>query len=223
MPTYPILLKPNDLNLPLYNSDYLILGEPIETIILTATTILISAVTEWTSYFTGTALIECIGAGGAGSFSGTRSGGGGGAYSAGFININSGQTYNVSIGPNTAGNAYPTWFGSETLIYAEGGNRGFDGGTGGQSSYGYGPIRYSGGNGKSSGGGGGAAGRNGNGGDSTSGDGGLGNGLYSGNGGDYGFGFPGEEYGGGGGGSSAFSGGFGYSGVVIITRYKTYE
>ena len=198
--------------------------------------------------------VECFGGGGGGgnSLSGANrpgSGGGGGAYSCRTgMTVTPGQTYYFSVAKqvNSQTNGEPTYFTADNdeYCYAAGGDRGQNaGGTepGGQSSIGFGDIKYSGGNGAGappsgnapgSGGGEGAC-TTSDGGDGTIGDsesgipGSGGSGCDGGDGGDGGgqgvSGYDGIDPGGGGGGAGADSsendkyGGKGARGKIIIT------
>lgn len=198
-------------------------------------------------------LVECWGGGGAGAgargggggviTSITTGGGGGGAYSAGYVSVTPSSSYTIQIGAQrdgTTGEAAdgnPSWFSSTTTIFAAGGGSGKlkSAGSGGQSSAGYGTIKYSGGDGyyvgeNTPGGGGGGAGSTGNGGSSTSSTGGSGTSENGGNGGTGtlnpadGTITAGSIYGGGGGGVRSTNenriGGNGAQGLIRLT-YST--
>ncbi len=194
-------------------------------------------------------IVECWGSGGAGG--GTTSnrakgggGGAGGAYAKKTLSVTPGTVYTVTVGGITAGTTSagakgdPSWFGSTTTVYAEGGaggaapNGGTVAGGTGSASGSIGDVVYAGGNGANgtsdqSGGGGGGAGSSGAGGNASGTTAGTGATLNGGNGGtgllsSGGNGNPGSNYGGGG--SGAFvnnwtdrTGGNGGAGLVIVT------
>ena len=195
---------------------------------------------------------ECWGGGGPGGngtgfriFSGIGGGGAGGAYARSTISVTPGTSYTVTVGAQLASgsNGNPSWFGSASTVFAEGGAKGNSGtatiasnnfgtgGTGSKSSS-IGTVTFQGGNGFStnnaaqSAGGGGSAGNASNGNSATSktgaaavtGGGAGGNGASTANNG----GTGGSAPGGGGGGAwsrspSTQGGGLGAPGQVILT------
>ncbi|NDP22071.1 MAG: T9SS type A sorting domain-containing protein [Paludibacter sp.] len=193
--------------------------------------------------------VECWGGGGSGggNTSNKSRGGGGGAggtYALKIITVTPGNTYTVTVAGTKAGingvgaKGNPSWFGTTSTVYAEGGNGGtapnggnVAGGTGSTSSS-IGDILYAGGNGAGgtstlSGGGGGGAGSTGVGGNASGITAGLGKTIDGGNGGT-GFnntesnGNSGSTFGGGGSGAylpdnSNHSGGTGAAGQVVVT------
>ncbi|MGE5317215.1 MAG: LamG-like jellyroll fold domain-containing protein [Chloroflexota bacterium] len=193
--------------------------------------------------------VEAWGGGGAGggAVSGRGGGGAGGAYVKSIITVtpNSIMTYYVAPSKTSTYNSSqianrgnPSWFGSTSTVYAEGGNGGAPasgangaGGLGSISSS-IGTIKNQGGNGfagtNSNGGtGGGGAGSSGAGGNATATAGGAGTSLYGGNGGgvtgNNSGGLPGTNYGGGGSGGHSNNnsqqeiGGTGAQGIIRIT------
>lgn len=185
--------------------------------------------------------VECWGGGGAGggAINGLGGGGAGGAYVRSVISVTPGTTYELSVAAAKTGTitgtalqnkGNPSWFGSTSLVFADGGNGGSpannNNGAGGSGSFesSIGNIRYAGGaglNGASGGNGGGGAGSNG----PASGSNGVpdfgGNGGWS--VGNNSNGSPGVNYGGGGSGANSkntsqqHSGGNGASGMIRIT------
>lgn len=181
--------------------------------------------------------VECWGAGGGGggkanNNNGQSGGGGGGAYSRSTLTVTPGDYLNYVVGAggtggtgNTDGNpGGDTWFVSNILQLAKGGDggrthsSGGNGGAGGNVAQSYGDFINRGGNGANAtttgGGGGGAAGPLANGGDTTTSTGGTGNTGIAGNLGTGGTGQTGNGnggngilYGGGGGGARRTSGG----------------
>jgi hypothetical protein len=100
--------------------------------------------------------VEVWGAGGRGSSrstTGEGGGGGGGAYSRSALNVTPGQiiNYYVGFGSLTPVPGQETWFLSNTILMARGGNSVADnsniGAIGGAAATGYGDVKYSGGNG----------------------------------------------------------------------------
>ncbi|MCB0610352.1 MAG: hypothetical protein KDD12_21695, partial [Lewinella sp.] len=196
--------------------------------------------------------VECWGGGGAGGgATGNPAGGGGGAggaYARKVLTVIPGTTYTVTVGGAATGdngsgnNGNPSWFGTLTTVYAQGGqgggsassnNSSASGGTGSSSSS-IGDVTFKGGNGgtgsngNSAGGGGESAGASsdGNNGGVTTGGSGLADGGNGGNGGStFGNGSSGGDGsapGGGGGGGRAGnnsnkSGGDGARGQVVVT------
>ncbi len=195
--------------------------------------------------------VECWGGGGPGGNgkaasggNGIGGGGAGGAYVRSTISVTPGNTYAVTVGASrtfaTSGN--PSWFGSTSTVYAQGGANGLSGisnngsnkyGVGGTASSGssIGTVVFKGGNGytpttTASAGGGGSAGDASNGNSATNSSGAT---LVT-NGGAGGDGSPGSNQsgsagsvpgGGGGGGwgtgAAVKSGGAGAAGQVILT------
>ena|GEM_PF-4712472 len=182
--------------------------------------------------------VQCWGGGGAGGgvSSGSQVGGGGGAggaYVRSILNVTPSTSYTVTVGTSVTGGTgngsagNPSWFGSASTIYAQGGAGGTAAITGnsgaggsGSAASSIGDIKYAGGNGASgtngsnSGGGGGGAGSTGSGGNATGITAGSGTPSNGGNGGagrtSAGPGLSGLIYGGAGGG--------GYTGVRVRTR-----
>lgn len=192
--------------------------------------------------------VECWGGGGAGggnAVNRSRGGGGGagGSYVSDIISVTSGNVYTVTVGGTTAGTrgdgakGQPSWFGSTSTIYAEGGNGGSSannstvlGGVG-STSLSIGGTKFAGGNGASgttsrSGGGGGGAGSDGAGGNANGTTAGTGTTVGGGNGGAGSTterdGNAGANYGGGGAGAyipdnTDHVGGTGAAGRVIVS------
>lgn len=195
-----------------------------------------------------TIIVECWGGGGAGGGTATNNargggGGAGGAYAKKTLSVTSGSNYTVNVGGATAGGTTagstgnPSWFGTTSTVYAQGGAGGeapnggtVSGGTG-SSAGSIGDIVYAGGSGangtsSASGGGGGGAGSTGAGGNASGTTAGTGTTLNGGNGGSglttRGNGNPGQNYGGGGSGAyvnnnTNRSGGSGAQGLVIVS------
>lgn len=200
-------------------------------------------------------VVECWGGGGAGGGAtgnpAAGGGGGGGAYVKSTVNVTPGTTYTVTVGgiktATTTSSAAtnkgnPSWFGSTSTIFAEGGNGGAPatsnnsngaGGTG-TTAASIGTLRYAGGNAAAGnfnnntlgGAGGGGAGSTGVGGNAAAGVGGTGTTLNGGNGANGVAnstpGAAGASYGGGGSGGKARNntdraGGSGAGGLVIVT------
>ena len=195
-----------------------------------------------------TIIVECWGAGGAGGGTGinnARGGGGGagGAYARKTLSVSPGEMYTVSVGGVTLGTlsagatGSPSWFGSPSLVYAEGGAGGAapNGGTApggtGSAANSIGDVVFPGGNGANgtatySGGGGGGAGSGGAGGNASGTTGGAGTAEEGGNGAAGltagGNGLAGYNYGGGGSGAyvnnnTNRTGGNGAQGLVIVS------
>jgi len=196
-------------------------------------------------------IVECWGGGGAGggaNIDWTEGGGGaGGSYARKTLNPPFDASYTVNVGAGatgTTGNGgtgNPSWFGSTSTVYAQGGAGGTaatssgGGGTGGTGSSAscIGDQVYRGGHGtngvynQAQGAGGGGAGSAGNGGDASGGTGGSGTALYGGNGGNgvnwNTHGSPGSIYGGSGSGGrrgwdgNNRTGGNGANGLVVVT------
>lgn len=193
-------------------------------------------------------IVEAWGGGGAGGFASNKKDGGGGAggsYVRDTLPVTPGQSFNYSIAAQRIGatsgdrlDGYPTWFGSQTTIYAQGGQGGEPGPLGGAAGIGsttlsYGSAKFAGGsgaNGTSRGAGGGGAGSTGGGGSASSTAAGTGTADFGGNGGARAGnnepGYPGVAYGGGGSGGSAqgsgtYAGGAGAPGMIRITYAAT--
>lgn len=195
-----------------------------------------------------TITVECWGAGGGGGGTTTNNakgggGGAGGAYAKKTLNVIPGNVYTVNVGNGGLGSTNAgvqggaSWFGSTSIVYAEGGAGGAapNGGTAsggiGSSANSIGDIVFSGGNGVNgtstqSGGGGGGAGSNGIGGNANGTIAGTGTSEFGGNGGTESTsganGNLGQNYGGGGSGvfvnkNTDRSGGSGANGFVRIT------
>ncbi|UPT67191.1 MAG: hypothetical protein M0D57_00365 [Sphingobacteriales bacterium JAD_PAG50586_3] len=200
--------------------------------------------------------VECWGGGGAGGgASGNPAcggGGAGGAYAKSFISVTPGQTYTVTVGGVKTATATssaatnkgnPSWFGTVSTVFAEGGaggapvsgnNASGAGGVGSSSASIGNATVNSGGNGSTGshitlvpgGAGGGGAGSTGDGGDALLGVRGAGASLNGGNGANgvsnSTVGAAGSNYGGGGSGGKANSGtdragGSGAAGLVVVT------
>lgn len=200
--------------------------------------------------------VECWGGGGAGGgASGNPAcggGGAGGAYVKSFISVTPGQTYTVTVGGIKTATATssaatnkgnPSWFGSVSNVYAEGGNGGAPasanntsgaGGAGSSANSIGNAVEYAGGSGSTGshvtlvlgGAGGGGAGSTGVGGNALLGVRGLGASLNGGNGANgvanSTAGAAGTNYGGGGSGGKANSnsdraGGSGAAGLVVVS------
>ncbi len=192
-------------------------------------------------------IVEAWGGGGAGgsATNGNGGGGAGGTYVKTVISVSPGQSFTLRVADikqaafsasDNKGN--PSWFGNESLLFAEGGNGGYPAfningneGTGAVNNS-IGTIVYAGGDGypgsnSSGGAGGGGAGSTGKGGNATLTMGGTGTPLYGGNGGNANSGnkdgYPGVSYGGGGGGARSKNdnqtriGGTGAQGLIVIT------
>lgn len=200
--------------------------------------------------------VECWGGGGAGGgASGNPAcggGGAGGAYAKSFLSVTPGQTFTVTVGgiktatatsSATANKGNPSWFGSTTTVFADGGAGGAPAaannsngvaGTGSSATSIGSAAVYAGGSGSlgnllsgvAGGAGGGGAGSTGNGGTALLGIGGTGASLNGGNGangvGNSTAGAAGSNYGGGGSGGKARNntdraGGSGAAGLVVVT------
>lgn len=192
--------------------------------------------------------VECWGAGGSGGGNTANKslgggGGAGGSYASSIITVTSGNSYTVTVGGVTSGTTgsgskgQPSWFGSTSTIYAEGGNggaapnKGTVAGGSGSVSASIGTTTYAGGNGASGttslgGAGGGGAGSNGAGGNASGTTAGTGTTVGGGNGGtgrkSNGDGNAGSIYGGGGAGAfisnnTNYVGGNGAAGRIIVS------
>lgn len=192
--------------------------------------------------------VECWGGGGAGggntvNISRGGGGGAGGSYASSILPVVVGNSYTVNVAATVAGingvgaKGNPSWFGTTTTIYAEGGNGGAAAnnatvaGGAGSIAQTIGTLRYAGGNGANGtttvgGAAGGGAGSTGVGGNASGVTAGIGKTIGGGNGG-IGYtlesnGANGSNYGGGGGGAyipdnTNHRGGNGAAGQVIVS------
>lgn len=188
--------------------------------------------------------VEAWGGGGAGggANNGRGGGGAGGCYVKSTFDVTPGESFSFQVAAEKTATITSTaiqnkgnysWFGSTSLLLADGGNGGGPGGNGTAGTGGLGisvgTTRYAGGSGNAgnNGAGGGGAGSLGNGGNANNSIGGLGRSEFGGDGGDKtsnnSDGLPGVNYGGGGSGAHSNNsnqqraGGTGAQGMIRIT------